>query len=149
LNKKDSNIFDMVMNLSWFFGSQSFDGDCCRGLSLIEYMTLKKISILNTASVQLLGKELNITKSGISKVLTKLEKKGYIKKEKDQDDARVCCLLITIQGKKILEDIDKSYSEYINNVLNDVEELDKDEVFKSLETLYIAFNKKGYKKKEI
>ncbi|WAA08906.1 MarR family winged helix-turn-helix transcriptional regulator [Fervidibacillus albus] len=147
MDENHSRIFDMIMDISWFFGSQGFEGDCCRDLSLIEYMTLKKISLLNTTSVQLLGKELNVTKSGMSKVITKLEKKGYIKKEKDQADGRVCCLIVTPQGRNVLKDIAASYSDYIGRALNDVGESEKEEAIKSLEIFYNAFHKTGYKKK--
>ena len=93
----------------------------------------------------LLGKEtctqkeltefLFLTKSGVTKAITKLEKDGYISKEKSPSDSRQYVLRLTKKGMEMIPtliEINNRWEEEVG--LNDLD----DEFFEKLKTL--AYN---------
>lgn len=146
LNEKLTVIFDLILDISWHFGNQCFDGNCCGDLTLIEYMALKKIHEGNDANIHNIGRKLNITKSGISKIIDKLEKKSYLIKKRSPIDGRVCCVKITKKGSDAIYNIAKVYSEYLMDALcnSDHNEVKIEDIAKTLLIFYQALQKKGY-----
>jgi len=42
MNKNIPEIYKLIQELSWYFGNQGFNGECCGDLSLVEFMAVKK-----------------------------------------------------------------------------------------------------------
>lgn len=148
LNEKLEVIFNLIQDISWYFGNQCFNGKCCGNLTLVEFMTLKKIYEAKDNNIQNIGIELNITKSGISKIINKLEKKSYVVKRRSPVDGRVCCVEITEMGCDAIQKISKAYTEYLKEALMDINggEVDVQDIINTLLTLYQVLKKKGYMK---
>lgn len=144
MNKTMLDIYNLMQDLSWYFGNQGFDGECCEELSLVEYMALRKVCDIKDITIQEIGVTLNITKSGISKIIDRLEKKGYVSKEQSSVDGRVCCVLPTEKGSCAISNISHQYIEYLFEVLNeeDVESLHN--IKRVLELLFDGIQKKGF-----
>ncbi|MDD2398006.1 MAG: MarR family transcriptional regulator [Sedimentibacter sp.] len=135
MNKNIADIYNLIQDLSWYFGNQGFIGDCCcEDLSLIEYIALKKAYENKNMTILSIGNELNITKSGASKIVNRLEKKGYIFRIKSPLDGRVCCVQISKKAKSVINKIEQKYVEYFGNMLKD---LDSEKVENIKESLYI------------
>jgi DNA-binding MarR family transcriptional regulator len=146
LNKKLTDIFDLILDISWFFSNQCFNGKCCNDLTLVEYMALKKIYELEDNNIQSIGHALNITKSGMSKIINKLEKKSYVLKKQSPIDGRVCCVEITEKGSNAINTIANMYSDYLTEALSslDYEKTKIEDISDTLSTLYQALKEKGY-----
>lgn len=97
--------------VAWHFGSKGLNGECCGDLSMPEFIGLDQISSTPNCSVQEVGNYLGFTKSGATRVVKRLEKKGYIKKLKSPEDGRVCCMTLTEKGKEILNHVDQQYTQ--------------------------------------
>ena len=69
MNKNISGVYALIQELSWYFGNQGFNGECCEDLSLVEFMALKKVYEHDNITIQEIGKALNFTKSGASKII--------------------------------------------------------------------------------
>jgi DNA-binding MarR family transcriptional regulator len=98
-----SNVFRSLIEIVWYFGPKSLDGTCCENLSMPEYIALDKISNTENCPVQEIGIKLGFTKSGATRIVNRLEMKGFVKKHKYPDDARICCITITSKGQQALD----------------------------------------------
>jgi DNA-binding MarR family transcriptional regulator len=104
-NKNISDISDYLQELAWYYGSHGLEGECCQDLSLVEFMALKTICENNHLSIQEIGNTLNFTKSGATRIINRLENKGYVKRERSEIDGRVCCAPATYKGAEIITKI--------------------------------------------
>jgi DNA-binding MarR family transcriptional regulator len=144
MNKNIPNIHDLLQDLSWYFGNQGFDGECCEDLSLVEYMALKKAYDRQNITIQELGNSLNITKSGISKIIDRLENKLYVSRHQSSTDGRVCCVLPTEKGNNAIHKISNRYSEYLQEILGALDEESLQNIKDTLEYLFKAIQDKGF-----
>ena len=116
-------IYNLIQELSWCFGSQGLGGKYCGDLSFIEFIAL------------------NITKSGTSKIIDRLENKGYVLREPSPADGRVCYIRITDKGVNKVSKIIKRYTNYVSEMLKDLDPVAIDNIKKVLELLVILANK--------
>lgn len=144
MEKKLTQIYNLIQDLSWYFGNQGFGSECCDDLSLVEYMALKKVCDNKNIPVLEIGVALNITKSGISKIIDRLEKKGYVSKEHSATDGRICCVVPTEKGSEAIARIAQRYSEYLFEALGHVDEKTLDNIQRTLRLLFEAIRNKGY-----
>lgn len=145
MTKNISDVYNLIQDLSWYFGNQGFSGDyCCEDLSLIEFMALKKVYENKDITILSIGKELNITKSGASKIVNRLENKGYIVRVKSHLDGRVCCVRISDKGKSVIEKIEQKYVLYVENMLKDLDSDTVNNIKTSLDILVDLVHKQGF-----
>jgi len=116
-----SDIYDLLQEIAWHFGDHEFNGECCGGLSFVEFTALKKMNENKEMSIQELGAALNFTKSGATRVTNRLEDKGYIRRQRSPLDGRVCCITVTAAGTDILKKITEKYIAYLEKMLKDME----------------------------
>lgn len=139
-----SEIYSLIQDLSWYFGNQGFDGECCEDLSLVEYMALKKVCGTKDITIREIGVALNITKSGVSKVVNRLEEKNYVLREQSSEDGRVCCVKPTEKGLNAVKKISDRYSEYLMEALDSTQQDSLANIKDILELLYSSIREKGY-----
>jgi DNA-binding MarR family transcriptional regulator len=144
MNKNYYDIYKHIQELSWYFGNQGFDGECCSDLTLVEFMAVKNTYEKENIKVQELGFALNITKGGVSKIIDRLENKGYVQRKQSSKDGRVCCIVITHKGKEVIENIERHYAAYIGDILKDLEPQSIDNVIKVLDLLITSIRKQGF-----
>ncbi|MCK8603738.1 MarR family winged helix-turn-helix transcriptional regulator [Desulfoferrobacter suflitae] len=83
-----------LIEIVWHFGPKGLDGQCCENLSLPEFLALDKVAGTKDCPVQEVGHALGFTKSGATRIVNRLEKKGYVEKVRSDEDARVCCVIV-------------------------------------------------------
>ncbi len=84
-------------------------------------MALKKVYKNSGISIQEIGKALTFTKSGATRIINRLENKGYVVRENSPIDGRICCVSITEKGMDVISKIMKNYTVYLKDVLKDFE----------------------------
>lgn len=144
MNKKILDIYNLIQELSWYFGNQGFDGECCGDLTLVEFTALKKAREKENIGIQEMGNTLNITKSGASKIIDRLTKKGYVVRESCSVDGRVCCVATTDKGMEAISQIEERYTKYVAEMLKDIDNVNIDNVRDVLEWLVASVRKKGF-----
>lgn len=122
MNRNISDIVSSIQDLSWFFSNQGFDDKCCEGMSLVEYMTLKKVNGIQKMTIQEIGMTLNLTKSGISKVIDRLECRNYVVREQSTVDGRVFYVVITESGINAIKNVADRYNNYLIEALETIEQ---------------------------
>jgi len=111
-----SDLSRALINLAWHFGPKGLNGECCDDLSMPEFIALDKVAATLSCAVQDVGYALDFTKSGATRIVNRLEKKGYVQKIKSHTDARVCCVAITPSGARVLLSADTRYMEQFHSI---------------------------------
>lgn len=144
MNNNISDIYNLIQELSWYFGNQGFDGECCDDLSLVEFMAVKKIFNIEEITIQEIGDALNVTKSAASKIIDRVESKGYVLRKKSPVDGRICCVVITDKGVEAIKRIEEQYTDYVGKVLKDYETNTVLDIKRIMETLVTSIRKQGF-----
>lgn len=144
MNNNISDIYNLIQELSWYFGNQGFDGKCCDDLSLVEFMAVKKIFHVEEITIQEIGNALNVTKGGASKIIDRVESKGYVLRKRSSIDGRVCCVGITDKGVEAIKRIEKQYTDYVGKMLKDYETDMVLDIKRIMETLVTSVRKQGF-----
>ncbi|WP_144020300.1 MarR family transcriptional regulator [Dehalobacter sp. CF] len=138
MDERITDIYNLMLELSWNFGDHGFNGECCADLSLVEFMALKKILNTKSIPIQEIGIALNFTKSGATRIIDRLEQKGYVLREQSLVDGRVCCVTVTPKGIEVMTKIIEKYTEYVQGILEDFESGQIEQIENSLEMLVEA-----------
>ena len=114
------------------------------GISFTEFMVLFHLKNTDSNSMRRidLAEKLGLTPSGVTRLLSPLEKIGLVKKEANKRDARVSLVKITRAGEKLLGDATVSLDETSNTLLentNDKSIKNSLEVFKTMNNERILF----------
>ncbi|MGE5423550.1 MAG: MarR family winged helix-turn-helix transcriptional regulator [Ignavibacteriales bacterium] len=141
MKNRFSDIYSLLQELSWHFGNHGVNGECCGDLSLAEFMALKKVFENENCSVQEIGNGLNFTKSGATKIVNRLEGKGYVARQNSPADGRVCCVSMNPKGRDAVSDIYNNYTAYLQDLLKDFEPQEVEQIQSALEMLVSAIQK--------
>ena len=144
MNKNIPDIYNLIQELSWYFGNQGFNRECCGDLSLAEFMALKKVYENKNITIQEIGNTLNFTKSGASKIIDRIENKGYVTREQSPIDGRVCCVIVTATGAEIILKTMEKYASYVEEMLKCSEPNTVNDVKNILELLVTSVRKQGF-----
>lgn len=143
MNKDALSIFNCLQAIAWRFGNHRLNGECCKDLSLVEFIALKEIYENNNLSIQDIGAALNFTKSGATRIIDRMETKGYVKRRRSPIDGRVCCASITIKGAEAIKEIMGRYTLYIEGMLEGLTHDKIDNIKNVLEFLAESIHKQN------
>lgn len=132
---KISELSRSLIEIAWHFGPKGLNGECCEDISMPEFIALDKISNTPDCPVQEIGQALGFTKSGATRIVNRLESKGYIRKMTSTEDARVCCLIITASGEKVIHDADARYKEKLEQLVSKMPESERSRAKKLLNSM--------------
>ncbi len=126
--KEISQNICFIMNL-WTLNtmiSKKIDGKLgsIHGISFTEYMILFHLKSSDAESMRRidLAQTLGLTASGVTRLLSPMEKIGLIRKGINERDARVSLVKITSSGERILNDATLGLEEISNSLLQSVTE---------------------------
>jgi len=141
MNSKISEIYDLLQELAWHFGNRGFDGQCCEDLSFVEFMALKKACDNNEASIQEIGAALNFSKSGATRIIDRLESKGYLVRQRSPVDGRICCVSLTNEGINTITRIMDRNATDLSQALIELEPGKIDQIQETLQILVRAIQR--------
>jgi len=121
MNKKIPNIYNYLQEIALYFGNSGVNGKCCDDLSLVECIALKKAQESNL-SIQEIGTALNFTKSGATRIIDRLERKGYVTRERSPIDGRVCCVPVTKRGSEVITEITEKFQGLDPKIIDDIKD---------------------------
>lgn len=138
INTQIPAIYHSLQEIAWHFGNHGINGECCGDLSLVEFMALKKVYENKDYSIQEIGNALNFTKSGATRIIDRLESKGYVNRQRSPIDGRVCCVHLTAKGTEVVAKIIEKYIVYLQEELKDLDASTVDKINDVLEILQKA-----------
>lgn len=111
-------------------------------LSMTEVHILESIEKSESNMMSAIAKRLMVTQGTLTVSTSKLEKKGYVERLKDEKDRRIVRLNLTDKARVVLNEHDRFHEEMIEKLLNEIE-LDKEqELILSLRNLMAFFKSK-------
>lgn len=124
---------NLTKNIVSFFESNLFKKD---HISCSELSVLKALYESENRNVRMnitdLSSSLKMSKSAVSQLISKLEKKGYIKRNINLIDRKINYLYITEDVKEIYQNNQKKYSQIVNEVVKKMGEIDSKELSRLL-----------------
>lgn len=103
MRKHDTDrLAEALADVIWELGARGLDGFCCAELSLVEFHALRRLQGAGHLSVQDLGTDAGLTKSGATRLVDRLEARGFLRRERSDADGRVCCVVATGAGEAAL-----------------------------------------------
>lgn len=99
---------------------------------------LVEVSRNDGASQKELAEKLDVRPSSMTEMLSKLENNGFIFRKQDEKDQRVSHIHLTDEGKKIVEDIEKSKDEFEEKFFSALTEEEKEQLFVLIEKLCLG-----------
>jgi len=104
----------------------------CSELSLLKVLCESENEKMNITD---LSNSLKITKSAVSQLVSKLEKKGFVRRKINLFDKKVNYITITEEARKGYEENTTKYNSVIEKVANEMGEKDSVELSRLLEKL--------------
>lgn len=102
MNEQANQLAGLLEDMMYNFGTHSKSGNCCENISHGEFRALRVISRLDRCTMQDIAKSIAVTKSGATRIVSRLEEKKLVRRVHDQNDARVCCVQLSKEGKSLL-----------------------------------------------
>lgn len=117
------------------------NGPLC-DLSVTEMHTIEAIGMYEKKTMSEVAKELNITVGTLTTAINKLIKKGYVARERTEEDRRVVLVFATKKGKLAYRLHEKFHREMIDSSIYGLDEKQEEILISSLERLNKFFIKK-------
>ena len=110
-----------IAELAWHLGPNGRFAGCYEGLSLPDYRTLQSVvrenSCCRACGMQRLVEILGFTKGGVTRIVSRLENRGLVVRERVPGDGRVCCVHPTGAGAALEERVSACLSARLEAVL--------------------------------
>ena len=116
---KDLSV--LIREITWNFGARGLKGECCGDLSQPEFHALCLASERQQCSMQDIAKDLGFTKGGATRVVNRLEKKGYIERQRSLEDGRICCVKVTAPGSMLVKSVNREKEDRIVKIMSSVD----------------------------
>jgi len=98
---KAKQLAGLIEDIIYHFGSL-VDNECCEGVSHAEFRALRTAMRKDLCTMQDIAKAAMVTKSGATRLISRLEEKGLAQRQRDENDGRICCVQLTDSGKSFL-----------------------------------------------
>ncbi len=133
----DLNLFISLLRTADIFNKQIADNLTAFKISKPQFDVLYVISRSEHGRETLSNLVQNhfFSKSNLSSILTRLEKKNFIKRVKDKDDKRITWLMTTEAGEDFLNVVVPTYRKKIKMLLQTMPEEQKELFFRYLENM--------------
>jgi len=115
------DLSGLIQEITWRFGTRGLKGECCGDLSQPEYRTLCLASDQSQCSMQGIAQNLGVTKSGATRIVDRLETKGYVERKRSPEDGRFCCIEVTPSGRMLIKDLSHENENRIDKIMSKIE----------------------------
>lgn len=119
--------------------------NCCCGeeISLAQSQIIYEIKRRQNPSMQQVAEALGVDITTFSRQISTLEKKGLVRRTPDHADKRVNILTLTEKGAALEKQIDTRMREFIDSILAQMTEFEREMVIKSIQLLNKAIVNSG------
>lgn len=111
-------------------------------LSMTEVHILEAVSKSESNMMSQIAKRLMVTQGTLTVSASKLVKKGYVERVRDEKDKRIVRLLLTEKADPVLAIHDKFHGEMIEKLLNELDLEKEEELIRSLKNVMRFFKEK-------
>lgn len=123
INELLVQLFNDVLQIE----EQSLKSGVLSDISITEIHTIEAIGMYNERTMSEIAQKLKITVSTLTTAINKLIKKGYVERERIEEDRRVVLVKLTKRGKLAFRLHQRFHREMINNAIEGLS-LDEEEI---------------------
>ncbi|GAB6270154.1 MAG: hypothetical protein STSR0002_28970 [Smithella sp.] len=102
MDEQIKQLSGLLEEMMYNFGTHAMSSNCCENISHGEFRALRIISRLDRCTMQDIAKSIAVTKSGATRIVSRLEEKKLVRRVNDQNDRRVCCVQLSKEGKSLI-----------------------------------------------
>lgn len=95
------------------------------GLTVSEFGVLEALLHKGELPVQKLREKVLVTSGSMTYIVDKLEEKGYVKRYKCKEDARILFVRLTEDGQEFISNIYQEHETFLKEILSDITTKDK------------------------
>jgi MarR family transcriptional regulator, 2-MHQ and catechol-resistance regulon repressor len=110
------------------------------GLNTSEFGVLELLFHKGPQPVQKVAEKILVTSGTITYVIDKLQKKQLVERKKCEKDKRIFYVILTEEGKTLMENIFEQHKLFVQNVFEGFDEKSKEELVSHLFHLYNLMN---------
>lgn len=142
MNQDKDNFQEKIIALVRAFGwHRPSETPCGRPVSIAEAHALLEISRANGISQSELAIRVNLAKSTVSRLVSKIMKRGWARRESNQQDRRAYHLYLTEEGKQVANKLAEARQAKMIRILERIPEEEVGNVLDSIEILVQAIRK--------
>ncbi len=123
-----------------------------KDLSITEMHTIEAIGMYKPRMMSEIASDLNITVGTLTTAINKLLKKGYVERNRIEEDRRVVMIQLTKRGKLAYRVHENFHSEMVQKMIVDLEDQEEESLLSALEKLNEfmrnVYQKSGKQEKE-
>jgi len=109
---------ELLEDIAYNFSAHNLSANCCENISHGEFRALRAVSRRDGCAMQDIARNIAVTKSGATRIVSRLEEKKLVRRVHDQNDARICCVELTKEGKTLLSRITEEPAKKMTTVLD-------------------------------
>ena len=136
-------LFQIFVRRFGLLNASCCDWCCGQEVSLVQSHILYEINRRQNPSMQQVAEALGMDITTFSRQIKTLEQKGFVQKNLDPSDRRVSILSLTDEGSKAEKVIDDRMRDYIDKILAQMTDFERDMVIKSIQLLNKTIVKSG------
>ena len=102
MDEQTKQLSGLLEDMMYNFGTYDMSSNCCENISHGEFRALRVISRLDRCTMQDIAKSIAVTKSGATRIVSRLEDKKLVRRMNDQNDGRICCVHLSKEGKSLI-----------------------------------------------
>jgi len=138
INELLVDIYNDILQIE----EQSLRKDEHSNLTITEIHTIEAIGIEKEKTMSEIAQALNITLGTLTTGINKLIKKGYVERNRTEEDRRIVLITLTEKGKIAYKHHKEFHNEMVHNSVNDLTKEEKEILAVSLEKIKNFFTEK-------
>ncbi|NME81632.1 MarR family transcriptional regulator [Clostridium sp. SM-530-WT-3G] len=138
INKLLVEIYNDILQIE----EETLKKDEHSDLTITEIHTIEAIGIDKEKTMSEIAQQLNVTLGTLTTGINKLIKKGYVERNRTEEDRRIVLVRLTEKGKVAYKHHEEFHNEMVQNSVNDLTEDEKKVLASSLEKIKNFFTNK-------
>ena len=129
-----SSVVEDVIAFCRMFSSFEREEICCGTVSPAQCVLLQTLTE-GTRDVSSLASEARVTKGAMTRLVDGLETRGWVARERAEDDGRRVLVALTADGKKEAKRLHRLTERSISTILEGIPKADRNQVVRSIQLL--------------
>lgn len=118
MDEQTKQLSGLLEDMMYNFGTYDMSSNCCENISHGEFRALRVISRLDKCTMQDIAKSIAVTKSGATRIVSRLEDKKLVRRMNDQHDGRICCVQLSKEGKSLVSRLTEEPAQRMTAILS-------------------------------
>jgi DNA-binding MarR family transcriptional regulator len=129
-----------LQEVVWHFGTNRLEGKCFEELSHVECRCLRIVTRHEDCPMGVIAEGLGLSPSGTTRVVDRLEEKGFLIRITSMEDGRICCARATEKGIAVIGALQQRVVEDLGKILERMPEPMAEVLQVSMKSFALAIN---------